>query len=510
MHSSVQKFPFTFHVYGPLSDFVRLKLFNAFDELVADGYGRVRAVLPKGLYKLRIELNEHVEHRIYRLDKDKTDSWRAAGTYSSIPDSQLLSSHEYYSTPAQEFSRRPTVSTENRHQKKSSLFVFFRRAGRDSVPASEEKASLGLGFCLLDAQRDRIYTFDNWNIQEDRESGWLAFHAPLPRGIYYLQYHGTDAREIPLYVFPEWQTQLFLTFGQGPLFRTMRILLARPHLGFNREERKNLEIDALIQKMQNGIHYVPERLVNMVASGKWEDPMLGIIVCYTYFLSSAQKHNDLFDLILKNLESSILQDSEAPDIKALKVLAGAHRGAQVRVSPLDSPCMVLQGMKMFMQNAWGPTSIIVADSIAERSIPSLRFDTFWTSYTPVESPATDENSIGLEYAQPTGTRQREDLDSVGNSPYRKSQPHELGLDRWVTATLFSHLLANGGNPLSVHQMAAQWKLTSRIIKAHLQYMATHPEEMENMAVSILGIPTQEARGLVKEIKARAESAMRGS
>ncbi|TWV93273.1 hypothetical protein [Chitinophaga pinensis] len=71
------KFLFSFVIEDRnMASFTSLKLFNGYNEIVKEGYGDMNVQVPKGIYTLRIEINEHVEDRKYRVDKDIDDNWR--------------------------------------------------------------------------------------------------------------------------------------------------------------------------------------------------------------------------------------------------------------------------------------------------------------------------------------------------------------------------------------------------------------------------------------------------
>jgi hypothetical protein len=84
-----------------------------YNEIVHEGYGNIHIMLPAGLYQLRIEFNEYVEDRHYRVVADTTDRFQDAEyqTSSSIPVFGLNNTHEYFSDPSTEWSQKFTGKT---------------------------------------------------------------------------------------------------------------------------------------------------------------------------------------------------------------------------------------------------------------------------------------------------------------------------------------------------------------------------------------------------------------
>src|SRR5215216_7670257 len=101
------RFKFDINNYG-LREFTHLRLFNGYNKVVSEGYGNMDIQLPRGLYQLRIEMNEHVEDKIYRLTRDTADSISAFNITSAIPTNGFMSTHEYFSLPSEEWSRKST------------------------------------------------------------------------------------------------------------------------------------------------------------------------------------------------------------------------------------------------------------------------------------------------------------------------------------------------------------------------------------------------------------------
>ena len=150
--SSDKKYWFVITIDDSLSSFVHCRLYNGFDEVVAQAYGKLELLVPKGLYRLRMEFNEQITEKEYRVDKDITDVLKIPGSYSAIPNKQFDSSHEYYSENSEEWSKKSTI-TNQKIAGGSSLFIFFRRSNAGAASAN---VSLSENFHLLDKSRKKI------------------------------------------------------------------------------------------------------------------------------------------------------------------------------------------------------------------------------------------------------------------------------------------------------------------------------------------------------------------
>ena len=121
--SSDKKYWFVITIDDSLSSFVHCRLYNGFDEVVAQAYGKLELLVPKGLYRLRMEFNEQITEKEYRVDKDITDVLKIPGSYSAIPNKQFDSSHEYYSENSEEWSKK--IDDHKSKDSRWQLVIYF-------------------------------------------------------------------------------------------------------------------------------------------------------------------------------------------------------------------------------------------------------------------------------------------------------------------------------------------------------------------------------------------------
>lgn len=481
----VESYNFRFEITGLLNEYVYLQLFNGEGEIILKGYREIESTLPKGLYELHIQSNVKFETKTIRLNKDYWGTWKNHGLYSSITNNLLESSHEYYTNTSNHWSLHPTTNQEKNIKENSSLFLFFRYPDKEILNSQKKVAkSMGWRFSLLDSNRNTLYQLGKDNIKENTQEGWMAFHVCVNPGIYFILYKGQTKKEIPIYVYQGWQTQFYIIFKKTPIFQTTRIQMVKENEPFL--YNKDLELDIILQNMLNGIYYIPERLIVETAYEKWENPMLAIVVSYAYLLSSETKHDELFKLIITNLQNKILKNQNSPDIKAIQLLSSIHFKEEIPTLNLDEPCMLKVGMKIFLeQEIENPERISISTKCKE-ILTNLHGDTIWTSYSPISEnklPKIEEiksyyprfrvknKTIGFTYSFPN-----EDF---------KLETKQINND-WISQSLMHQLSDKEMSNISLKDLAKQYQITidqiqNRIenIENLISFKKTIQPEIEN-------------------------------
>jgi hypothetical protein len=461
-----QKFNFKFSVVGPLSEFVLLKLFSGKGEILASEHEKIRKNLPRGLYQLQIFSNEKFEQQLIRLDEDLHLTWENKGSFSSIPADFLRSTKNYYQDAVKKWNQRSTIDNSEITKNDASLFLFFRYPDEIIKGKQESVAqSMGWRFSILNSDRNVIYRlYNNTNIKEDTHNGWLAFHAKMEPGIYYLVYKGNSkSREIPLYVFPEWQTQFYLTFKRTPIFSTARVQLVRQDNHHGLQENETIQFDTILRNLENGIYYVPQSLINKTADLKWRNPISAIAVCYAYLLSNEEANDDLFRIMLGNIEERILPLENASDLKALRLLAANHFGDPIPHLELQEPCMFNVGMRAFIKHSIKHPDKITINDMCEEIISNLHSDSAWTSYRPIEKFYKNEvwdNSEQISILETFQLKNNPD-DNIINS---LSKHKNLQLDDWLSLSITSQLMAKKESPVTAKSLAFQFQVTQSMVE----------------------------------------------
>jgi hypothetical protein len=393
---SNETYRFTATASGVLADFSHLTLYNGNLDTVLKGYGKIDGALPKGLYKLVTVLNDRMTEKYIKLTQDTNEMLTLDATSSSVLATGLGNTHEYYSETAKANYSVPTTANGD-NSAKESIFIFFRYPDEVAFKSlNPSKESLGKHFRLLDQRRKPICLLSGKDIKEDvKEFGYLLFNIKLQPGTYFLNYSGRKAdknspaksslpaREIPITVFANWQTQCFITFGNGPIFKSLFVAMRNVEYSnfYNPDTNCLYDIEGILQKFNNGIYYLPPAVLETLTYGKWENPILGLLAAYAYFKSNQTGQEQLFHNVVANLSQML--GNETPDVVALSVLAASHFNELVPFSwQISSPCMFLPGMKSVLESKG---SLIQPDSIAESVVDKFYQDMVWTSYLPPTS-----------------------------------------------------------------------------------------------------------------------------
>jgi len=397
---------------GVMSDFAHITVYNGFLEDIGRGYEELNLDLCPGLYSITLKLDGNIINKHIRLTEDTRIAIPTPPVYSSLVAERFESSHQYYIDNAERYSLETTVNSGLTTG--GAIFLFFRFSDeRKREELNDAKHSLGKAFSLLDARRRLLYKLEGENIREDRNTGWMAFHAILEPGTYYRHYtghhcssgiendHELPPREMPIQVFESsdqlrglpdkyWQTQVFLTFAYGPIFPSMSIFIAPRNQGFANNNEGNYRIDGLRHKFHNGVYILPEKVLLEFEQGQWTSPMKGLLAAYVYFSDPGKNNEVLFKNITSDLPA--LLGADTPEVKALQVMAAQYYNEPIPELSLSEPCMFLAGMRALIRASVRNPDIIEDNSLLEDITDKLYNDMVWTSWLPCPLPSAEEES----------------------------------------------------------------------------------------------------------------------
>lgn len=310
------------------------------------------------------------------------------------------SSHEYYTFPSIEFSKLDTFlfHSSKETMSNSSLFIFMRFPSAEKYFELKDRWTKPFysDFELVDEFGDQILNFDSRSgIEVNENHGWLAFNATLPHGIYYLIYHGSEPRQIPIYVFKNWHTQFFMTLGKSPLFGTTRIFISSKR-EFDPYSETNKYIDILLDKIQNRDFFIDKELISIAASGKYDSPMLGLICSYIYLKSPQNLKDDLFRTITQNMQRIVLKDNdEAPDLRALNILASQHFGnTNFDKKAVKGTPMLRMGFEAIRNASIKNNKLIPKRSVNDFISETLYYDSPYNTFKPIPFYKKPKSSSG--------------------------------------------------------------------------------------------------------------------
>ncbi|RLJ80229.1 hypothetical protein [Pedobacter alluvionis] len=389
-----------------------------FDDIFVDYRGK------PGHYVIRLQVNGRITDTDLLVDGDticavgtiryKADViLRTPELYSAAllnGEMSYASSHEYFMQPAVSMSDSDTFTNFDDPKPNCGLFIFLRYPNSErysQVPLADEIWSK---FELLDYRGLPLIRFPNHTTQHDGlgdspNQGWLAFSALLRPGMYFLKYSGSDPRTVPIYIYENWYTQFFMTVNEAPLYGSIRIFLAKKRK-FNPNDKLHFYIDVCLDKISNGDFSLNPHLLDKIAYGKWESPMLGMLGAYLYLSGNETKNDNLFQKIVYNLENAILKNSSnSPDIWALNLLSYQHFN---KTLPGDQPvaCPGLPMLRVAFDTTRRAAAIYpslikqgdVKDFVTENQVFDSPYNTFTS--LPQQQFSTllaDENSLDISF-----------------------------------------------------------------------------------------------------------------
>lgn len=490
---STELYTLTVAAVGVMAEFAHLTVYNGYLEVVTKGYELLEMELPKGLYSVTMKLDGTIINENIRLEKDTRFEMPTPPIYSSLVAANFQSTQDYYAGHATLYSKVPTVGPCIKDA--GSLFLFFRYTDeRCNKTMNEEQVAMGDGFSLLDSNRRLLYQLDGDYVQQDPDEGWMAFHVCLQPGFYYLHYRGRPVnplwendkglppREIPLQVFKSddslqaltdkyWQTQVFLTFGHGPIFPSMSIFIMPKEQGFVSDEESYYRIDGVRHKFHNGVYFLPEKVLREFAIGQWSSPMKGLLATYVYFNSDVTKDDDLFREVMLQLPA--LLGTDCPDLAALKILAASYYNEPVPDVEISRPCMFINGVRAAIQASVTRPGIIKEDSLLEDITDRLYCDMVWTSYKPLPLPQKETehtfvpNSIlhALEQAIPSNATAEQISAGILNSN---------------TISTVLYYIEKLDTDIEINDLAKKLQLPPNVIRKTIRYILAFPDSMKEV------------------------------
>ena len=383
MSSKKERFKLKVIIDSISSAFVEIRVYNGHREIVAKEHGSLDVSLTQGIYEIQATLGVSVKKELVQLIKDTereiTIEPQVSSTLFTGVDQQPIEIPD----KVLRWSTKVTYTMDLDRDKDSSLFVLFKFPNGNFKDVFGRNALSGYHLHLLDSERKEIMVFNGKNVKVDHKNGWLAFHMEAPFGQYYFLFGGEQPREVPIFLFSRWQTQLAMVFGDRPIFESMEISFDRLGQGFDPKGYYHATLVTLIQNLQNGIYFLPRYLLEEISHGKWENPMLGIIGTYIYVFGGYDKEKYLFETIMGNLEREIFVNSNSPDLMALRCLFSDRSSTDAKELTFSAPCMVRYGMDAIVDASFNREgSIVIADQVQE-SIKQGFSDLIWTSYFPL-------------------------------------------------------------------------------------------------------------------------------
>lgn len=318
--------------------------------------------LIRGLYTVRVDVNREIADTVIRLTGDacyyagEDNTGQACTGRLNLPAlysaalirfqgdyKRYTSTHEYYTHPAVQYSSQETVKQEG-PKPDSCLFIFMRFASLehfrkwigqhkesafwDKYRLTDDKGRVLYHFKPVKIMKDHDVVWDpeGSEIVADTYLGYWTFNAFLSPGMYFLMYEGVPGRQMPLYIYDRWHTQLFMTLNDDgtPAFGSARLFLAQQR-NFDPLNTDSKYIDVFLDKLQNRDYSLSRELIEYAARSKFQSPMLGLLCAYIYLSGKDDSFDGMLEMMTYNLRHEILRGADdSPDLLALRILQDIH------------------------------------------------------------------------------------------------------------------------------------------------------------------------------------------
>ncbi len=420
---------------------VEISIRNSDFEEIYRGFDVFSKDLPEGKYLLHFQKGDQAKDLVIEHETPGTEiAAPELAHYSSILLQDAASSHEYYTDKAVKWSHEMTDKLAINAQNESGLFLFARFPNGESA----QDFDLFKEMDLLDENMQVVHDFPPGTYQEDRQAGWFAFSGHCGKGQYYLRYDCHPARIIPIYCFPNWQTQVFVTLkDKSPIFETLRILTARIDEGFAPNDSATIT-DTTFEYLKNIDLELPPSLVENLLYRKFETPMLGILGAYLVLQRSIKELLPKMPLILDNL-NILLKSPESPDLKALSALYAPEKSVNIS---FGHPPMI----------AFGAEGVIHLENEGKVNIlPNSAFENMTTSR---------KNDLLL-------------------TSWCEDKHQKIALESWVADALLQSILYARRNhiALDTRMLARQIAVPVNKVETALDYLVQNPSVMADSWVT---------------------------
>jgi hypothetical protein len=359
-----------------------ITVFDGYDRLAfAPQRGSLTVQLPPGIYTVNCERAGQIRQQNIRHAEPSRLKIDPPQQASAAPLAGASTTHEYYHQTSRKWSVTPTAPVSFPPPPGSGwIFVFIRAWDQH---AHMDGTNPGDGFELADALGETLAEFSKPALTaQDRSFGYTALSAPIAPGHYQLRYLADDPWSMPITVFPDRATQVFILFHHKPLIQSVRIFFRRIGVPFDYADADAVDTDLALTGLANGIEAagraLPRQRERDLLIGKFDDPMLGLIGAH-WLLFSPDAQPDYANYVLNNLKNLL---PASPDVLALQYLAFRRWPAAFPqpIEPAAFAPMLSAGLRALLSD---PDRAVMPDSPLERILLRLRSGSPWVMWRPV-------------------------------------------------------------------------------------------------------------------------------
>jgi hypothetical protein len=376
---------------------VKVSIFDAFEILISEfNASQIKTIdIDEGIYTIRLELYGVLKDEMVRICNDEEFialrmlpadvNWPDPRVlelpliYSAIPFSDshyrtYASTESYYLDAAKEFSEKSTAVDEQGED--NSLFILLRFPNRERYETTKQYWPGGFehSFSLLMDTTELLFNIDGFNASVDMENGCMAFNIKIKRGGYFIKVVSMlGIQLIPVYVFDQWHTQVFMTLSDRPLFSSLRIILSRDRKFESEYDIRNKYCDILVDKMQNNDNSITDEIIQFVSSNEYESPMLALLCIYAYMNGTSDVFDAQISAMIAQLQRLSINDKiQSPDLQAVNLLARMYLNEPSEVTGSISGVPMLRiGMESINDAAVKYPNLIKRSSVLDFALERM-------------------------------------------------------------------------------------------------------------------------------------------
>lgn len=466
------------------ADLLDTELFGPKGERHYSAKPNFRLSLSPGIYRARVSGGgmSHDELVVIEPKPGQRVKLKVPERYSSAPMPDAIGHHEYYIST---FTDRGLTRGPLNHVDESDtshLFIYLRMRDQEHArrytDTNKMPPMLFKGLKLLDQQGNCLTRFADDEVAQIPGIGMARFRAQISPGYYRLVYTDDDGRKewLPLPVLEpgdyRWDTDISMLWDDRPLMGTMSLFTpesnASSHTDIFEYDMQVNAIDTVIQTLASGqrVRQLKSSTVSQLLSGKFSNPMMGILGLHLYLLGEKSKPGTV-DMVLSNLRSLA---PHSPDVVALHYLAYKKNLIEPpdRWEFRDIPVVRLGAMAMQRAMLGKPDGADALPPHAEQLFLHLKKGSPWSQTGCAFQPALEEPSAmkfdadALNLAMPVSaaffdvnTRHTQIVESplesivetqfLGENPLRllgispADQRRESVVPNWLTETFLKKL-----------------------------------------------------------------------
>lgn len=359
---------------------VEIRLRNANLDVVASGLGSLEARLDPGIYQVQYRAGDRLEQSLVALRPGQVFTNDAIDLpfATPMPVDGTSTSRETYRHAVQNLSKNPDPSRGG-----GSQFMLFVRNMTPAGPAVGPESVRGWRLLRED---DSVALDLEAALQCNTPEEWAGCSVALPAGGYVLETgrHDEVFRQ-SVWLADNWITGIFAPNSpEGALPGNASVQMAPGGLGWEGWEPEAQEVirmsELALIALRERRSVLPPETLKQLLTGKFRNPMLGIIGAHTLLLER-KPNAGLLELVLENLAGLV---PGHPDVVALRNMAVTAGLPDLSAPGVSWPPMLMASFQGLLAADARDAAVIVEGSPAEQVAPFLVHRGTWTTWRPPE------------------------------------------------------------------------------------------------------------------------------